>query len=181
MNKLIKAFFSDPHFGHHNIIGFCQRPFTTILHMEDELIFRYNQVIGKEDVVVWTGDCFFCAPDYAKNKIMYKLNGYKILVRGNHDSSQSRMAKMGFDLVLEEFVTNIGGKTCRVNHFPYLPDSKDKRFEGRRPQKNKGEVLIHGHTHSKKKIQGNCIHVGVDAWDYFPALFGDVENLISLI
>ena len=55
----IKAFTSDQHFGHEPIITFCDRPFYSLMHMQEELIDRYNSVIGKDDAVVWVGDAFF--------------------------------------------------------------------------------------------------------------------------
>ena len=41
------------------------------------------------------------------------------------------------------------------------------------------EVLIHGHTHSKEKGSGNQIHVGVDAWDYYPVSEDEIKSLIG--
>jgi calcineurin-like phosphoesterase family protein len=46
------------------------------------------------------------------------------------------------------------------------------------PERKKGLVLLHGHTHDRLKVRGNQIHVGVDAWDWGPALYDDVAELI---
>jgi calcineurin-like phosphoesterase family protein len=54
----------------------------------------------------------------------------------------------------------------------------DTRHEKRRPPKVKGEVLIHGHSHVREKVRGNMIHVGVDAWDFFPVPISDVAAII---
>lgn len=186
---MIKAFYSDPHFGHYtdkerNIITFCDRPFNTIPEMNWELICRYNEVIGEDDTVIWLGDCFFLPMDVSQS-IMKKLNGEKLLIWGGHDHSFRKMLRMGFTTVAYEMTMFLGGRTCRLSHFPYadtshkLSGEPDERFVERRPKKLKGEVLIHGHTHLKKKRKDNMIHVGVDAWNFYPALIEDVIPLIE--
>lgn len=160
--SLIKAFTSDPHYGHRNILDHCNRPFTSIYEMERELIERYNSKIGPEDTVLWVGDCFFTNKTDAK-QIMDRLNGTKFVVLGNHDRNPGPMADIGFTIVMEECVLRIANRTIRVKHYPY----DDKRYPERAPKKIKDEMLIHGHTHSTEKINGNMIHVGVDAWNYF--------------
>jgi calcineurin-like phosphoesterase family protein len=109
------------------------------------------------------------------------MAGTKILVVGNHDRPPSAMAALGFALVLREGVLNIGGRTCRVNHFPYASHSQsfgEDKFKELRPRKVPGEILLHGHTHSKSRVNGNQINLGVDAWDYGPASYGQVDALV---
>lgn len=182
---MFKAFYSDPHFGHKNIIKFSNRPFRDVDHMNRGLIERYNAVISKSDTVMWLGDCAFCKPEVF-HEIMNELNGNKSLVLGNHDRSAGVMSGLGFDLVLNEGFMKIAEKTCRLSHYPYLNAEppkyrKDDRFKDRRPQKVKDEVLIHGHTHSSEKVFQNMIHIGCDAWDYKPAMLTEVEELIRYL
>jgi len=117
--RQIAAFYADPHFGHSNILKYCVRPFGTVDEMNGELIDRYNNVIEDDDTVLWLGDCFFHG---TYDGILEELNGTKILIIGNHDRSMAAMAKLGFALVLQEAVIDIGGVTCRVNHYPYKPE-----------------------------------------------------------
>lgn len=177
----IDFFYSDPHFGHANIIEYCQRPFTDVEQMNTELVRRYNAVVQPGDVVLWCGDCFFKGdPARAKN-ILAEMAGTKLLVVGNHDKSPTAMAEMGFSLVLREGVLNIAGRTCRVNHFPYAPDPKYERpdrFKELRPRRVPGEILLHGHTHSKNRVNGNQINLSIDAWEYGPASFGQIDALV---
>jgi calcineurin-like phosphoesterase family protein len=172
----ITHFTSDPHYGHRNIISYCNRPFLSTDHMKEELIARYNSVVPEDGVTLWGGDCFFC-PVREAASILSRLNGRKILVLGNHDKNSGRMAALGFDVVVKELVLDICGVTVRVKHYPY----QDTRFPDRCPKQNPFEVLIHGHTHSPEKVNGRQIHIGVDAWAYAPATFQEIEQLVNEI
>ena len=44
-------FTADQHFGHTNIIEYCNRPYDTIDEMDADLIQYWNQVVGRYDVV----------------------------------------------------------------------------------------------------------------------------------
>ena len=185
------GFYSDPHFGHRNIIDFAGRPFNNLRVMNEELILRYNDLVYKDEWVCWVGDCFLMQTMEESRQILDKLNGHKILVKGNHDGSNSKMLKIGFAAVMQEMFVMVSGRLCRVNHFPYRLTPKqiaklkkqghhvDLRYPERRPERVKGEILIHGHTHSAEKYRDNMVHVGVDAWNWGPALIGDVAAIVE--
>lgn len=186
--KLVFDFvYSDPHFFHKNVISYCNRPFMDVQEMTDKLIENYNNTVGPEDTVLWLGDCFFCGNAKAK-EIMGQLNGKKILVKGNHDPSTGQCLKRGFDIVVHEMKIMVGGHPCRVSHYPYWPTFWQRlkgipksalRYKDKRPPRVKGEFLLHGHSHSKQKINGKMIHVGVDAWGYKPVHISQIESLIN--
>lgn len=181
--NVIRAFYSDPHFGHDKIIELCNRPFDNVAEMNDILVDRYNFMIKPTDTVIWLGDCFFMPINESRN-IMNRLNGEKILVRGGHDGSDSRMLRAGFSAVTDQMTMQICDKICTLNHFPYAgtphKSGEDDRYASRRPKAKKGQYLIHGHTHSQKQRQNNQIHVGVDAWDFAPVEVEDVWTLIKI-
>ena len=176
---MFKAFYSDPHFDHSNIIEYCNRPFENVLEMNECFVQNYNRLIGQDDCVLWLGDAFFKGrPDKYKT-FLGKMNGRKLLISGNHDQSDGVMAFIGFELVMREAVMNIGGVTCRASHYSYDSSRSPDKYKVRRPQKNPGEILLHGHSHSKDKITGKqSINVGVDAWDFCPAMYDDVSKLV---
>lgn len=79
---------ADLHFGHNNIIKYCNRPFASVDEMNTELINNWNKTVGKDDTV------FVCG-DVALNKRLCKeiiplLNGRKILIMGNHDQGSTQ-------------------------------------------------------------------------------------------
>ena len=47
---------SDLHFGHENIIRYCDRPFADVDAMNRALVDRWNEVVGDDDVVWVLGD-----------------------------------------------------------------------------------------------------------------------------
>ena len=138
-------------------------------------------MVRPSDTVLFVGDVFFTKVEEAK-RILAMMNGHKLLVLGNHDRSATAMAKIGFDVVASELHMCIAGSHVRVHHYPYWENrGEDERDKAKRPRKVKGEILIHGHTHSPKKRDGNLIHVGVDAWAYKPVRMAEVEALVREI
>jgi calcineurin-like phosphoesterase family protein len=176
---IINAVTADQHFGHMNIIEYESRPFTLMEEMVDHFVEQYNLVIEPYDTCLWLGDAFFTPFDEALH-IMDRLNGHKVIVRGNHDRSATWLAKAGFDLVFNEPVHfQIAGRQARACHYPYW-ESRDPRHKAKNqdkyPTKVKGEILVHGHIHGQDTIRGNQIHVGVDARDYRPVLWESLEE-----
>jgi len=150
--------------------------------MNHTLVDNYNRVIGRDDTVLWLGDAFFKDSRDRYRGMLSSMHGHKILLLGNHDQGDTAMAALGFELVLREAVMYIAGVKCRLNHFPYSGHQhygKPDPFANKRPQRNPGEVLIHGHSHSTVKITGpNSISAGVDAWDFNPAMYEEMEELV---
>ena len=89
-------YIADTHFGHLNIIKFDKRPFDSVQEMNDYLISRWNKKVKNGDTTYILGD--FCWNKEAEwVEILNKLNGNKVLIRGNHDLKQmSRTLKDKF-------------------------------------------------------------------------------------
>lgn len=179
-------FYSDPHFGHANVIEYSKRPFASVEEMDEHLIEKYQSHVEEKDTVIWCGDCFFGPPERAR-EIMRQLPGTKILVRGNHDGTNSRMLASGFSMVVERMLVRVADVVAEVSHYPFAgteanrlrsDGTLDERYLDRRPTPKPGQVLIHGHTHSKVRRVNNQIHVGVDAWEYGPVSKTDVASLV---
>lgn len=173
------AFYSDPHFAHANIIKYVNRPFDDVEHQIEELVYRYNQVVSHEDHVLWLGDCFFPK----QWKTLDHLNGKKYLLRGNHDKrmTDTRLLRMGFEVVYStHFAYWLEGHPVRFSHYPYEGYSDDLRYPDRRPPREPGVTLIHGHTHESIRFSHEkTVHVGVDGWDYRPATKDEVLDILK--
>lgn len=170
---MFSHFYSDPHFFHANIIEYENRPFRGPHHMNETLVHRYNWVVGPRDHVLWLGDCTF-AGHALTAELFSRLNGKRSLVLGNHDHGRASMHRLGFELVAAELSLVVCGLEMRACHYPpatyydsRVDRPKDKR-EKRRPVLARGERLIHGHVHGKRRLHGKCLNLGVEAWDYAP-------------
>lgn len=76
-------FTSDTHFGHINILNFCERPFKDTDEMDEVIITNWNNKVGKNDIVFHLGDFAF-ATNKRWQELIHRLNGKIILVLGNH-------------------------------------------------------------------------------------------------
>ena len=190
-------FYSDPHYGHANVIKFCSnRKYDSIEEMDADFIRLYNETVPPDGTCIWVGDCFF----YRKGKrelskaVMDQLNGTKVLVRGNHDSSYAWMYDIGFSFVCDYMEIKVAGQKVRIKHYPpkytsnrfvnwikfnVLKSHKPRYFD-RYPDQD-GTWVIHGHTHDTTQIQPKikAIHAGVDAWNGRPLSCRQVEKIIQ--
>src|SRR3972149_1827984 len=73
----------DHHFGHVNIITYCDRPFKDVNHMNEVMIERWNEVVRPDDVVYYLGD--FTMSNRAEQYVG-RLNGTIYFQRGAPDN-----------------------------------------------------------------------------------------------
>lgn len=52
-------FTADTHFGHENVIRFCDRPFSSANEMDEAMIANWNARVKGDDTVYVLGDMFF--------------------------------------------------------------------------------------------------------------------------
>ncbi|BBI31904.1 metallophosphoesterase [Cohnella abietis] len=161
-----KVFFiSDHHFGHKNIIDFESRPFKEVDEMTTEMIAKWNSVVGENDKVFHLGDFSFLNKEKTK-AIVDKLNGYKILILGNHDRGRSRSwwLDVGFNEVSEYPII--------YNNFFFLS------HEPMYMNKHMPFVNVHGHIHGQKYEGKNYFNVCVEHWDYTPLTFEQIRDSV---
>jgi calcineurin-like phosphoesterase family protein len=153
-------FTADQHFGHKNIIKYCNRPFYNTKEMDENLIKKWNSVVKEIDTVFVLGD--FCLGD--PSKYLEKLKGELHLVIGNHDIKKSKQNSrwVSINKVLELRTSQLG--LIVLTHVPI--DS----WEG----KQNSSVHLHGHSHGKAFKINNRIDVGVDCWDFKPVSLTDL-------
>jgi len=177
-------FTSDHHFGHANIIKYCNRPFNSVGHMNAIMESTWNSIVSPEDVVFYLGD-FAMNPKVVPD-IVGRLHGTKILIPGNHDrcyrlrSSRwvDHYLAAGFQSVEMERQLEIAGESVLLNHLPYrsLADPDQRYFELR--PVDKGGWLVHGHVHNRWKVSKKQINVSVDVWSYEPVSWDTIADII---
>jgi calcineurin-like phosphoesterase family protein len=173
---MTRWFTSDTHFSHSNIIKYCNRPFKDAGEMNRVLIQNWNDLVKPEDTVYHLGDVSFASPEVTKN-IVNNLNGYKILILGNHDRKANKMLEWGFQEVHQSLQLELeGGIIANLSHYPYRGDKSDPYHKVKFDTKNlkdDGRLLLNGHVHvawrSRPGLYKNhMINVGVDQWDFRP-------------
>jgi len=94
-------FSSDHHFSHTNILTFKRddgtplRPFSSVEEMDETMIENWNKVVGENDRIYHLGD--LAMHNRALNSIMPRLNGRKVLIKGNHDANTANNYLKYFD------------------------------------------------------------------------------------
>lgn len=181
-----KIFFtSDLHFGHENVIRFDNRPFKSVEEMNKELVRRWNEKVGKGDLVYVLGDLIWKAHNDESVSLIKSLNGQIVLIKGNHDrflhNAKAKNALAGVKDYDDISVTLENGeqKRCILSHY-FIP-----MYNGHRH----GAIHLHGHSHTTEEAklelkiakelneQGikNEIHnVGCMYWDYAPVTLDEI-------
>lgn len=179
-------FTSDTHFGHANIINLSHRPFKDVEEMNEALIANWNAVVGEDDTIFHLGDVAM-GQWVEWDAVLTRLNGYKILVVGNHDrifKGMSEKQNVKFQPYYEKWFDAIehnvegfelfDGTEVNLSHFPYEADHMEKARHMELRLKDKGIPLIHGHTHSEHDVISRSekgtvqVHVGVDSSNFTP-------------
>lgn len=86
---------SDTHYGHANIIKYCNRPFSSVEEMNEVMIERHNAVVREKDIIYHLGDVYMSM----KGKFLEKLTGRKRLILGNHDTGKDQYLHQFFQKI----------------------------------------------------------------------------------
>ena len=149
---------SDSHFYHDRIIEYCNRPYANAVEMNEDMIAKWNAVVGKDDIVWHLGDFCFGCKEHIK-EIVSRLNGRINLVLGNHDRHKmSFYYESGFHRVYDHPV--VISNFFILSHEP-LQWVKD------------GDVYInvYGHVHDQEMYRdftSNSFCACVERIDYAP-------------
>lgn len=152
---------SDTHFGHKNIIKYCNRPFADTEEMDKAIIKNWNEVVSNKDLVIHLGDVALCGKERFR-QIMSQLNGRKMLIRGNHDNwTDEFYREAGFEYVSRYPIV--------WNEFYILSHAPLQVFQNV-PYKN-----IFGHVHNDPLYQdtANRQCVCVERTNYCPVLLSE--------
>lgn len=157
MNEPKIFLIGDCHFGHRNIIKYCNRPFKDVADMTEKLIKNWNCIVGKNDIVYVVGDFALCG----KQKIIeigQGLNGRKRLIIGNHEGASLNTYKQIFEYVYNHPIYFLEYNIL-LSHYP---------LEGI-AIKN-----IHAHTHNTRENDNFHFCVSVEKIEYKPILLSKI-------
>lgn len=145
---------SDTHFNHANIIKYCNRPFKTTKEMDETIIERWNNVVKPNDKVYHLGDVYMGGSNGYIGSIFQRLNGYKRLILGNHDTGKDQILQRYFERISSDRYFKEFG--LHLTHIPLHHESI------------KGDVNVHGHIHDKQSPKGPYRCVCVEQINYTP-------------
>lgn len=175
---------SDTHFGHAGVCRFLTstgeklRPWDNSDDMDEEMVKRWNETVKPTDKVYHLGDVVI---NRKALSIMHRLNGDKVLIKGNHDIFKLDDYTKHFREIRAYHVMN----GMILSHIP-IHDAQMRRFG----------TNIHGHLHSNRvmkasgfdkktgtvtygnQIDPRYISVCVEQTDFRPILFEEVQQRI---
>jgi calcineurin-like phosphoesterase family protein len=149
------------------------RPWDNADEMDEEMVKRWNETVRPNDKVYHLGDVVI---NRKALSIMHRLNGDKVLIRGNHDIFRDDEYRQHFREIRAYHVMN----GMILSHIPIHTDSIG-RFG----------TNIHGHLHANRvmylptwriddtRIDPRYHCVCVEQTDYRPILFEDVIKRIK--
>lgn len=169
---------SDTHFGHAGVCKFLRedgtklRPWDNPEEMDEEMVRRWNETVRPNDKVYHLGDVVI---NRKALKILERLNGDKVLIKGNHDIFRLEDYTPYFRDIRGYHVMN----GMILSHIP-VHESNLYRFGAN----------IHGHLHASRVmvdthgrrdpyIDSRYQCVCVELTDYRPILFEDVIKRIT--
>jgi calcineurin-like phosphoesterase family protein len=168
---------SDTHFGHAGVCRFTRddgvtklRPWADPDEMDEAMVKAWNERVKPTDKVYHLGDVVI---NRKALSIMSRLNGDKVLIRGNHDIFRDDEYRKYFRELRAYHVMN----GMILSHIPIHSDSLG-RFG----------TNIHGHLHANRvmtevwgeyKIDSRYHCVCVEQTDFAPILFEDVIKRIE--
>ncbi len=171
---------SDTHFGHAGVCRFTRsdgvtklRPWDSPEEMDEEMIKRWNETVRPGDKVYHLGDVVI---NRKALSIMHRLNGDKVLIKGNHDIFRLEDYTPHFRDIRGYHVMN----GMILSHIPLHPSAL-YRFG----------TNIHGHLHDGRVMMDPVGKYGapvvdpryycvcVEQTDFRPVLFEDVVKSIK--
>jgi len=160
-------FTADLHLSHTSIIGYCNRPFSSVEEMDETLIANWNNTVKHGDSVYLLGD--FAWRDHEKHAA--KLNGNIYLIKGNHDYKSDTFYK---DKCKFRSVTKRSEISIEKNHL--VIDHYSLRVWNR---SHYNSWHCYAHSHAKLPPIGKSYDVGVDNNEFMPVSYDRIKEIMN--
>jgi calcineurin-like phosphoesterase family protein len=120
------------------------RPFSSVEECDELMIENWNKIVKPNDRIFHLGDIIYKCKN--RDEIMQRLNGEKVLIKGNHDKDQLGWYMKYFKDI--RGTHHIDGNYL-LGHFPVHPDSKGRFVR-----------QLHGHIHAQTVMRSKLIEYG---------------------
>lgn len=166
-------FTADSHFGHANIILYCDRPFQSAEEMDETMIANWNEVVKHDDIVYHLGD-FTLGDKLTARRYFKRLQGQirilcnpwhhdKRWLGGEYYGISSGVEYMKSIVILEY------NPPIVLCHYPFA--NWDKAHHG--------SWHLHGHSHGKHLAIGRVHDVGVDRNNFYPVSLEEITKIME--
>lgn len=168
MSKQSRSFgIGDLHLGHQKLCapdadGKRLRPFNTTDEMDERIIELWNETVNPQDRVYLVGDATLNRRHLHK---LGRLQGRKILVKGNHDVFRLDEYAQYFEDIRGSHLYS----DAILTHIPIHPNQL-KRFP----------FNIHGHTHNKRVLRNTTLPLEHDDVENWGGLYEDDPRYICI-
>ena len=154
-------FTADQHYGHKNIIKYCQRPFNVLDEMDEILIQNHNEIIKKNETIIHAGDFAWVKTHSQANKYINRLNGNHIFLKGSHDKWMKGKNQIWEKIIYGKFIVicHYAMRTWARSHF--------------------NSWHLYGHTHGGLEPQGKSWDIGVDNNNFYPVSFNQIVKIMK--
>lgn len=161
-------FISDTHFSHEKILQFepDARPFVDIEAHDEFMIQAWNRRVKPDDTILHLGDVCF-KPATRLEPVMSRLNGKKVLLLGNHDTTPSEEYLKYFDKLLSVYEDKKQGVI--FSHYPLHPSQLEYRYK----------INVHGHSHSKVLDDKRYVNISCEHTTLAPIHVDDLYKIIQ--
>lgn len=157
---------SDTHFGHDNIIEYCNRPFKDAYMMSMAIRDNWNSLVKPNDKVYHLGDVYMSWRLSQKiEPFLCSLHGHKRLILGNHDNGKDQVLQRVFEKIdVWRMFPEFG---LLLTH---VPVDKSALRRGKTGNEKNPEMLlnIHGHIHENPSPSEHHRNVCVEQTSYRP-------------
>lgn len=160
----MRFYTADPHFGHENIIQYCDRSFGSVEEMDEAILEAWQQSLTVDDVLYILGDIGGppTSTEYARS-LLAECPATVQWIRGNHDrDSWSDALEPEASFLGDRMEIRTDCSDPRDDHPVFLvldhyPMASWNRYYH-------GAVQLHGHVHGRLNNDGiRRFDVGVDS------------------
>jgi calcineurin-like phosphoesterase family protein len=169
---------SDTHFGHVGVTRFLRddgtklRPWDNVEEMDEEMVKRWNETVRPKDKVYHLGDVVMNRKSLG---ILRRLNGDKVLIKGNHDIFRLEDYSEFFRDIRAYHPMN----GCMLSHVPMHEESLGRFGTNIHGHLHYRRVTKVAHKQAKPEVDTRYHCVCVELTDYRPILFEEVMKRIK--
>lgn len=154
---------ADEHYGHENIIEYCNRPFANVDEMREALIARHNAKVpdSKNALTIHVGDMFWrTLSSKDVHDILDRLHGRHAYVWGNHEEVFERGDDIHkrFDWLRDRHTLRFNKRQITLDHYAMRVWSRS----------HNGSWMLYGHSHGELPEVGLSFDIGVDSHNFEP-------------